>query len=201
MANKRLYEDVRKMAKAANQRMRELERAGMTSSPAYQAAQAKLEMMGVSTKKATGRRFSETGRGEWSYILRMRKVLSAFLGSETSTPAKSRALRDRTWETANKNNQLSKFGITKDDWFDLWKNLPQKEKDRRYGSSEVVRILKTVTYNRRNGKKRKDQKIDTEEIANALKSSRSVKEAERKLGITYKDKRAVASLGSLDDTE
>ena len=52
--------EFRKLAKAMNQRMVELERREYKA-PAYKSVQAKLESLGISKKRAAGRRFPETG--------------------------------------------------------------------------------------------------------------------------------------------
>ena len=62
------YSDLRTLAKRANQRMRELEKRD-AQSPAYQAVQAKLEMLGKRASASKGRRFSESGRAPQQHVV------------------------------------------------------------------------------------------------------------------------------------
>ena len=84
MANKRFYADLRSKAKRANQRMLRLEREGITSA-AYQAAQAKLEVLGRQASGDKGRRFSESGKATYNEMRLQSMILDEFLNAVTST--------------------------------------------------------------------------------------------------------------------
>ena len=81
---RRAFADLRLKEKAANERMRQLEKRDIKS-PAYLAVQAKLEVLGKQTKGDRGRRFSETGKATYSEKAVLNKILDEFLGMETST--------------------------------------------------------------------------------------------------------------------
>ena len=184
MANVRLYKELRLKEKAANERMRQLEKAGINS-PAYQAVQAKLEVLGKQTKGNRGRRFSETGKATYNEMETLDKILNEFLyESKTSTLKGAREYQRDVWETANKNNQLSAAGISRDDWLKFWESMPDK-KDRLYGSSQIVAMVRA--YSIKNGKLEDDDKMSMQEIAEEIQASKNLKDAYKKIGITYKD--------------
>ena len=184
MANVRLYKELRLKEKAANERMRQLEKAGINS-PAYQAVQAKLEVLGKQTKGNRGRRFSETGKATYNEMETLDKILNEFLyESKTSTLKGAREYHRDVWETANKNNQLAAAGISRDDWLKFWESMPDK-KDRLYGSSQIVAMVRA--YSMKNGKLEDDDKMTMQEIAEEIQASKNLKDAYKKIGITYKD--------------
>ena len=184
MANVRLYKELRLKEKAANERMRQLEKAGINS-PAYQAVQAKLEVLGKQTKGNRGRRFSETGKATYNEMETLDKILNEFLyESKTSTLKGAREHQRDVWETANKNNQLAAAGISRDDWLKFWESMPDK-KDRLYGSSQIVAMVRA--YSMKNGKLEDDDKMTMQEIAEEIQASKNLKDAYKKIGITYKD--------------
>ena len=184
MANVRLYKELRLKEKAANERMRQLEKAGINS-PAYQAVQAKLEVLGKQTKGNRGRRFSETGKATYNEMETLDKILNEFLyESKTSTLKGAREYQRDVWETANKNNQLAAAGISRDDWLKFWESMPDK-KDRLYGSSQIVAMVRA--YSMKNGKLEDEDKMSMQEIAEEIQASKNLKDAYKKIGITYKD--------------
>lgn len=184
MANVRFYKELRLKEKAANERMRQLEKAGIQS-PAYQAVQAKLEVLGKQTKGNRGRRFSETGKATYNEMETLDKILNEFLyESKTSTLKGAREYQRDVWETANKNNQLAAAGISRDDWLKFWESMPDK-KDRLYGSSQIVAMVRA--YSIKNGKLEDDDKMTMQEIAEEIQASKNLKDAYKKIGITYKD--------------
>lgn len=183
MAEKRYYSDLRAMAKRANQRMLRLERAGI-SSPAYQAAQSKLEILGRTSSGNRGRRFSETGRATYNEMEATKKVLEDFLNATTSTISGEVDFRKRVWNSANTNNQLDEAGITRKDWEEFWESMPS-EKDRLYGSDQIVAIIRA--YSQKNGELQDEDKLTMEEIADKIQSSKNLKSAYRSLGITSKE--------------
>lgn len=179
---------------AANQRMRELEKRGIDS-PAYKQAQATLEMMGVKRRAATGRRFSETAKGTWNQLQQIEKAVDIFLGSKSSKITGIKKFQEQTWKTANKDGNLSQFGITKKDYFDFWSGMPSNKKDRLLGSDVYITILKTLT--RKGGKTKDDQAWTAAEIAEAIKEAKSAKEAYKAVGLTYRDIKKTRDLGAL----
>ena len=184
MANVRFYRDLRLKQKAANERMRQLEKAGIQS-PAYQAVQAKLEVLGKQTKGNRGRRFSETGKATYNEMEVLDKILNEFLyESKTSTLKGAKEYQRDVWETANKNNQLSAAGISRDEWLKFWESMPDK-KDRLYGSSQIVAMVRA--YSIKNGKLEDEDKMTMQEIAEEILASKNLKDAYKKIGITYKD--------------
>lgn len=184
MANVRLYKELRLKEKAANERMRQLERAGIQS-PAYQAVQAKLEVLGKQTKGSRGRRFSETGKATYNEMEILDKILNDFLyGQETSTVSGARKYQKEVWESANKNNKLSQAGISRDDWLKFWESMPDK-KERLYGSSQIVAMIRA--YSIKNAKLVDEDKMSMEEIAQEIQASKNLKNAYKQLGLSYSD--------------
>ena len=187
MANVRLYKELRLKEKAANERMRQLEKAGINS-PAYQAVQAKLEVLGKRSKGGRGRRFSETGKATYNEMETLDKILNEFLyESKTSTLKGAREYQRDVWETANKNNQLAQAGISRDDWLKFWESMPDK-KDRLYGSTQIVAMVRA--YSMKNGQLEDEDKMSMEEIAEEIQASKNLKDAYKKIGITYKEANA-----------
>lgn len=204
MANVRFYKELRLKEKAANERMRQLEKFDMNS-PAYQAVQAKLEILGKQTKGNRGRRFSETGKATYNEMEILNKVLDEFLyGDVTSTVKGAREYWDDVWSTANKNAHLDEIGISRREWLDFWETMGDK-KDRLYGSSQNVAIMRAFAIKKDANQKemqalrekkrltKKDQarleqledldKMTTQEIADEIQASRNLKDAYKKLGL------------------
>lgn len=182
MAERRFYASLRQKAKQANQRMLRLERKGMKS-PAYQAAQAKLEMLGKRSTKG-GRRFSETGKATYNEMEMMSKILDDFLNNKTSTVKEARNYYDSVWEGANRNNKLVEAGISKEEWFDFWESMPDK-KDRVYSSEQIVGMLRA--YKNKEGSLEDANKMTMAEIAEEIEASRNLKSAYNSLGLTAED--------------
>lgn len=184
MANVRFYNDLRLKEKAANERMRQLEKAGLNS-PAYQAVQAKLEILGKQTKGDRGRRFSETGKATYNEMETLNKILDDFLYNyETSTLKGARQYERDVWDNANANNQLTDAGISRDDWLEFWKNMPDR-KDRLYDSEHYVSMIRA--YSIKNGQLTDDNKMSMAEIAEEIEASKNLKDAYNRIGITYKE--------------
>jgi uncharacterized protein YukE len=184
MANVRFYRDLRLKQKAANERMRQLEKAGLNS-PAYQAVQAKLEILGKQTKGDRGRRFSETGKATYNEMETLNKILDEFLYDyQTSTLKGARQYERDVWENANANNQLTDAGISRDDWLEFWKNMPDR-KDRLYESEHYVSMIRAYTI--KNGQLDDDNKMTMAEIAEEIEASKNLKDAYKRIGVTYKE--------------
>lgn len=184
MANVRFYNELRLKEKAANERMRQLEKSGIQS-PAYQAVQAKLEILGKSTKGSRGRRFSETGKATYNEMEILDKILNEFLYEQsTSTVKGAKEYMDDVWNTANENNKLSDAGISRKEWLDFWESMPDK-KDRLYGSTQIVAIVRA--YSMKNGQLEDENKMSMQEIADEIQSSKNLKSAYASLGLSYKE--------------
>ena len=182
--NKRFYSELRRKEKAANQRMVRLERAGLKS-PAYQAVQAKLEILGKQKAGDRGRRFSESGKATYNEMEMLNKILDDFLSKDvTSTVVGAKTYLDDVWTGANKGNRLAKAGITKEQWLDFWESMP-KEKDRLYGSEQIVAIIRA--YSMKYGSLGDEGAMSVEEIAEAINASNSLSDAYDKVGITYEE--------------
>lgn len=179
--NKRLYTDLRLKEKAANERMRQLEKAGIKS-PAYLNVQAKLEVLGKATKGERGRRFSETGKATYNEKELLNKILDEFLYNEkTSTLAGAKEYERNVWESANKNNKLAAAGISREDWLAFWQAMPDR-KERLYGSTQIVAMMRA--YSMKNAKLEDENKLSVQEIADEIQNSKNLKSAYRALGLT-----------------
>lgn len=184
--HRRAFADLRLKEKAANERMRQLEKQGIKS-PAYLAVQAKLEILGKQTKGNRGRRFSETGKATYSEKALLNKILNEFLGMETSTLKGAKAYADDVWNSANKNNKLAEAGISRNDWLSFWESMPDR-KDRLYGSSQIVAMVRA--YSAKNGELEDENKMTMQEIAEEIQASKNLKDAYKKIGLTYSEVQA-----------
>lgn len=197
MANVRTYKDLRLLQKRANQAMLRLERLGINS-PAYQAVQARLELLGQQTKGQRGRRFSETGRATYNEYEIQKKILTDFLNMKTRTQAGAKKWLENVWEGALKSDKdwkLKEAGVTRDEWLEFWASMPGRHQDRMFGSEVIVKMLRTYSY--KNKELKDDDKLSMQEIAEAIQNSRDVKSAYKSLGISYRDVNKVSSLGAL----
>lgn len=197
MANVRTYKDLRLLQKRANQAMLRLERLGINS-PAYQAVQARLELLGQQTKGQRGRRFSETGRATYNEYEIQKKILTDFLNMKTRTQAGAKKWLENVWEGALKSDKdwkLKESGVTRDEWLEFWASMPGRHQDRMFGSEVIVKMLRTYSY--KNKELKDDDKLSMQEIAEAIQNSRDVKSAYKSLGISYRDVNKVSSLGAL----
>lgn len=191
----RHFADLRRLQKQANQRIVRLEQLGVKS-PAYQAVQAELEILGKQKKGDRGRRFSETGKATYNEYEMQMKILKDFLlNMSTSTVKGAKQWEQDVWEgalTSKKNLKLEETGITKDDWLDFWSNMPSNKKDRLLGSEVYVQLFRTYTY--KNRKLSDNQKMSAEEIAEAIRDTKNMQAAKSKLGLATKDFKAVDRL-------
>ena len=196
MAERRYYKDLKQLAKQANQRMVRLEKAKIKS-PAYEAAQAKLEMLGRSSKTAQGRRFSETGKATYNEYEQIKKILEEFIGQKTSTVKGANKYIDDVWQGAQKSEKVSadlkKAGITKDEWFEIWKNLPSNKKERMYSSSEYIEMV--AVYKATKGKTKGD--VDVGDLIKQFEDSKNLKSAYKSIGLSYHDFEVAESMGVL----
>lgn len=198
MAYTRQYDDLRLMAKRANQRMVELEKRDIVS-PAYQAVQAKLEMMGRRSGNGRGRRFSETGKATYNEYEATKKVLEEFLGATTSTLTGSRTVRDKIYNTADKRYNLSKSGIGKNEYFQFIGKWADKNKDKILSSEQAIEIYRA--YSLKKGEIEPEDILSDQDIAEIIKKSKNVKEAYKEVGITYQDIQAARNLYEKDEED
>ena len=197
MERSKLSAEVRRLAKRANQRMVELERHDLNT-PAYKAAQATLEMMGRKSASAKGRRFSETGKGTYNELEQQKAELEKFLGHETSTVRGFKAMQDRIYETADKDGSLTASGISKDDYFELFDEMPDKVSDRLYYATFYVQVLQTYQMKiKEGGIVDENGKVITEENAlsitdmvRILQGTSNLKSALSEIGISVEDIKA-----------
>lgn len=187
--------ELRLLAKAANERMRQLEKVDITS-PAYQAAQAKLEVLGRSKAGGKGRRFSETGKGTYNEREIQKRMIKEFLSAKTSTITGAKTFYDSSWNTANTNLGLEEAGISREQWFEFWENMPQKQKDRMYYSNQV-KIFKAVM--RKHGEEVDEGKLKIEDIVNAIQEERTLSQVYSKLGVSLLEVEAETDGSEIDD--
>ena len=199
--NQRFYKELKLKEKAANERMRQLEKRDIKS-PAYQSIQAQLEILGRTTKGNRGRRFSETGKATYNEVQLLNKILDEFLSMETSTVKGAVKYQNDVWESANKNNKLAEAGISRADWLSFWESMPDR-KDRLYGSSFNVAIVRAyqIKQDKVDALRSKDRKLLTNEekelvdmdrmtlaeVAEEISASKNLKDAYRRLGLSYKE--------------
>ena len=188
------YSDLRTLAKRANQRMRELEKRD-AQSPAYQAVQAKLEMLGKRASASKGRRFSESGRASYNEYEAMRSVLEEFLFKQkTSTIRGYNEYVESVWQGALSSDRISTdikaAGITKDQWFAMWASLPDK-KHRAYDSEEYIQALAQYSATHDN------ENFDVAKLMKEFEAATDLKSAYAGLGLSITDLENAADLGVL----
>ena len=192
----KFYADLKAKAKRANQRLVRLEKQGKKS-PAYLAAQAKLEMLGRRTGKDIGRRFSETGKATYNEYQAISKVLDEFLSQKTSTVGGYNQYIDKVWESAIKSKNIAldieKAGITKEQWFEMWSALPDKNK-RNFDSSEYIEAL--AIYNIKNGETTGGE-FDVSAMISAFEAQSDLQSAQDALGLTEHDYDIAYEMGVL----
>lgn len=190
------YADLRAKAKRANQRLVRLEQQGKKS-PAYLAAQAKLEILGRRAGTDIGRRFSETGKATYNEYQALSKILDEFLTQKTSTVSGFNKYIDKVWDSAIKSDKvaldLQKAGITKEQWFEMWRALPDKSK-RNFDSSEYIEAL--AIYNVKNGETRGGE-FDVSEMIKQFESQSSLQSAQDAIGLTEHDYDIAYEMGVL----
>lgn len=174
-------QNLKRLAKKANRRMRELESKGYMS-PAYKGVQARLEMMGkkptitIKSKsedipdKHYGRRFSESGKFTNQNDLRQQLAeINRFLNARTSTRTGYEEYRAEIYESADEIYNLSKHGIDQDAYEQIFDELPDDKKDRMYYAEYYLSVTEAYQV------KFKEQ---IEHIQNATNRSEAQKQAE-----------------------
>lgn len=196
MANKRKYNDIQKMAKVLNERMRQFEKRGMKP-PSYRSLQATLEAMGKHAEGDTGRRFSTGKYYTWADAEMLRSIMRKALNMETSTVTGAKAYYDEVWASALANKQLKikELGITREQWFDFWEEFPNKEKNRTYDSGQTITFLQQ--YIKQKGKLTNENELTAKDIAREIQAAGSIKEAYTALGIKAPTDKTAKDLGAL----
>lgn len=187
--------EVRALAKRANQRIVRLEKAGVNS-PAYKAAQAQLEMMGRRSNKATGRRFSETGKGTENELRQQKAALENFLNQKTSTVSGYNKMQDEIYKSADKEYGLKDAGISKDDYFEMWQNLPDKEQDRMYYAAYYIQVLEAYEMKVQSGEIKNENALNITDIIRIMQGSENLKSALKEIGLTNVDLKKARKLYS-----
>lgn len=132
------------MAKRANQRLRELEKQGLTNSPAY----TYIERMRFRQDPALG----ETKHGEVKFrtdISRLsaddktnlKNMIKAFLNAETSTTKGARAVAKRARQGYAAGNKEIAEALTDNDYLSVWSTGIAKEWSRQYGSDFTKQVI------------------------------------------------------------
>lgn len=181
--------ELAKQAKVANQQMRRLEKAGYTNSPAYKSAQAYLTSLGVKPTKGGPRRFPESYKSVDEDMLRAYQKGVAGLrepdnktGFNLGTVAGFRAYYNAVYEVANKHFNLKEAGVSQEDYYKMWAAMPDKDKDRIYGSRIYIRIISA--YNTKYGDR---ATMSGAEIAKRVNEAGSFFGALKAVGLSVKD--------------
>lgn len=175
--------ELRKLAKAMNQRMLELEKRGIQS-PAYQAVQARLAAIGRPENVKGVRRFSETGKFKnKNEMTQYKAILERFKEQETSKISGYKKYRKRVLEGLQKRYDYESMGLSDDDVMDFWEAMPDDERDRIYGSDETFIIVAAYTRDVKSGRISNDNALSIKEIVERINSSKSLMQALQKIGI------------------
>ena len=177
--------ELRKLAKRANQRMVRLEKARLNT-PAYLQAQAILEMMGRKSATAKGRRFSETGTGTVNEIRQQKAALERFLNARTSTVSGTESMKKEIYNTANKNYNLEEAGISEEDYFELWENLPD-EAERKYYAAYYIEVLEAYQMKLDEGEIKRENELSITDMLRMMEGSKNYKEALASIGLSVQD--------------
>ena len=184
MAKGQIYSnELRKLAKAMNQRMLELEKRGFKS-PAYQSAQARLAALGREPNQKGVRRFSETGYFKNKNEMRQfEKALRTFEEQKTSRLRGYRTYRSKVLKGLNEHYNYKAYGLTDEDILEFWEAMPDDERDRMFGSDETFLIVAKYVTDARNGELRNERELSIKEIVERVNNSKSVDEALESIGI------------------
>lgn len=184
--------EIRLMAKRANQRLVELANRGIKT-PAAEATTAYLATLGR-------RRFSETGKGTRNQLERQKKALERFLNYETSTVTGFKRYRKKVEEGLKKHFNLDELGVSIDDILKVFEKLPQEKKDRLYGSDTYVEVVAAILRKRKRRKKdavTDEAELSLEDIISRIDEAGSLKEALKGFGLSFKDLRKGKGINGL----
>ena len=185
--------ELRKAAKRANQRMRELESRG-TRSPALQGVQARLTAIGQKPTRSGARRFSETGKFKNENEKRQfEKLVKDFLESKTSTVKGVKEYRRDVLESAQQKYVYTGAGLSDEDYLAIWDALPDEEIDRVFGSEQIIALVETATE--KQGRRQNDNEMSVSEMIEKIQNASSLSNALDSLGITLPE--FVETLGDL----
>lgn len=178
--------ELAKQAKVANQQMRRLEKAGCTRSPAYKAAQSYLTALGVKPTASGARRFPESYKSVSEEMLRAYQKGVAGLrepdnatGFNLGTVSGVRSYYKAVYQAADATYHLQESGIGQEEYLKFWEEMPDKEKQRVYGSRVYIRILRA--YSTKYGD---SGKYSAAEIAKKVNSANSFLAALDDIGLT-----------------
>ena len=183
MKNGMLYSnELRKLAKAMNQRMVELERKGYNS-PAYAAVQGRLASLGIGKKQAAGRRFSETGMFKnKNEMTQVEAALKRFRDQETSKLRGYKKYRKRVLKGLQERYNYKQYGMSDDDMMAFWESMPDDDRDRMYGSDESVIMTMKYFKDKKTGKLSSENALTMKEIVDLINKAKSFDEAIKNLG-------------------
>ena len=169
--------EYRALAKRVNERIRQFEKRKMNS-PAFLRIKAQLSMM-------DRKRFTETGRGETEKEIEQNKrLLEQFLNYKTSTIKGYREYRQKILDTSQTNYNYKAYGLSDDQWLDIWDKLDDvvEKKDRTWGSEVYIAI---VEMSKRKANK-EHKGIDIAQIVQTVESQETYKEAVESVGLSVR---------------
>ena len=176
--------ELRKLAKAMNQRMVELEKRGFHS-PAYASVQARLQALGREKGKAAGRRFSETGYFKNQNEMRqIEKILKTFKEQKTSTLKGYKEYRQKVLTGLAEHYHYREYGLTDNEMLEYWEAMPDREQDRIFGSDETFIIV--TAYLQRTDLE-PENTLSITEIVQTVNESKSLTDALKRLGIGQRE--------------
>ena len=186
MSKVKFDNELRKMAKRANQRMVELEKRGIKS-PAYLKIQSMLEMLGKRSSSDRGRRFSETGKGTENELRQQRAILTSFFQNQTSTLSGYNKFLDNVYEGADRSLGLKEAGITKEQYLELFEALPNDEADRMYYATFYIEILEAYQMKIDEGKIKPENALTITDIIREIEGRKDYRTALKTIGLTIED--------------
>lgn len=136
-----LLDEVEKLAKRANQRLRQIEKSGLSeSSAAYRAVERRVydKQFGYQTSRqgniGFSRKLKNMARGA---LVKLKKELTAFLQTSTSTVTGYKSAQERAYST-----YVKKYGSTmsKSEYKRFWGS----ESVKTFGYTSVLRVMKST---------------------------------------------------------
>ena len=174
-------ERIAKLAHKANIRLKKMEKKGYKS-PAYLSAQARLEMMGARKNKDMGRRFKEGGYFKnKNEALQYETMLKNFLNQDTSTIKGYESYRNAVLNTAEEEFHLTDYGVTDEQYMQIWEALPDDENKRLYGSSEIIAMVESAVKAQK--RRKEENRLSISEIIDKIQSSSDLESALSSIGV------------------
>ena len=187
--------EIRKLAKAANQRMLELEKRGYNS-PALKSVYARLTALGREENAKGKLRFSETGKfSNKNEASKVEAVLRRFMNQKTSRLRGYKEYRKAVLSGLEKRFHYSEYGISDDEIEEFWRAMPDNEKDRLYGSEEpfiIVAQYKTAVADKI---KRLEKRGDTDAASKIRENELSITDIVKRI---HEKKSLTAALKAID---